>query len=372
MDEFRETLKKYCREKIEPFMEADDEKGVFRKDIYRGLGSLGLGGVTTCERYGGAGMTYGDFCLVLEEIAGTSVSYAVTLSVSTMVQFIIETFATEKQKKALLPSLARGEEIGAFSLSEFGAGSDIKALTTVAEKTRGGYLLRGSKAWVSSAGVAKIYIVMCRTKKDDPGSISAFIVEEGRQGFGLGKEEKKIGLRISPTRELIFEGLFVPEENLLGTEGEGLKIALCALDRGRVSMGAIAVGAAQRVFEESLRYSLSREQFGREIFDFQAIQFILAEMATEIEASRLLVGRAGSFFDKGSHHSGLAAMAKFKASEVCIRAATEAVQIHGAVGVTRECPVERFMRDAKVLQIVEGTSQIQKVVISRHLRQKYS
>ena len=361
MDELREVVGKYCRKNIEPFMEEDDETGTFRKDIFCGLGKLGLCGVTTSEEYGGAGMALGDFCPLLEEISKTSVAYGVTLSVSAMVQSIIETFGTKEQKKNTLPKLAAGLEIGAFALSESGAGSDVKRLKTVAKKTSEGYLLNGTKAWITSGGIAKTYIVMAKTGE----RVSAFIVEDGTKGFSFGKKEKKIGWRISPTRELIFENCLLPQENLLGEEGRGLRVALGALDRGRITIAAIALGAGRRVFEESLKYSLVREQFGESIFHFQGIQFMLAEMGTEIEAAAGLVTRACESFDRGKPDTCLAAMAKLKATDVCMKAAVDAVQIHGAVGITSEYPVERFLRDAKILQIVEGTNQIQKLVIAK-------
>lgn len=372
MDErqqIQEIVKKYCHEKMGPFLDQDDETETFRKEIFTGLGPLGLGGITTPEDYGGAGLGYGNLCSVLEVMGGTSVAYAITLSVSSMVQSMISRFGTEAQKEQYLPELAQGREIGAFSLSEFVAGSDIKGMITRAHKRVGGYSLKGTKAWVSSAGVAKTYIVMAKTGEKE---ISAFIVEANREGFLLGKKEKKMGWRISPTRELIFEDCFVPEESLLGKEGEGGKMALSALDGGRITVGAIAVGLAQRAFDESLKYSLAREQFGQPLFRFQGLQFMLADMATEIEASRLLVYRACESFDSGESRRDLAAMAKLKASDVCMRVTTDAIQIHGAIGITCEYPLERFMRDAKILQIVEGTNQIQKQVIGKNLQRKFS
>ncbi len=367
MDELQDVVGRYCREKIEPFMEEDDETRTFRKEIFCGLGKLGLCGVTTSEQYGGAGMSLGDFCPILEEISKTSVAYGVTVSVSVMVQSIIETYGTEEQKKTYLPELAAGLEIGAFALSESGAGSDVKQLKTAAKKTAGGYLLNGTKAWITSGGIAKTYIVMAKTGE----RVSAFIVEDGTRGLAFGKKEKKIGWRASPTRELIFEHCFVPQANLLGEEGQGLRVALGALDRGRITIGAIALGASRRVFEESLNYSFVREQFGESIFHFQGIQFMLAQMGTEIEASGALVYKACKSFDGSKSDSCLAAMAKLKATEVCMKAAVDAVQIHGAVGITSEYPVERFLRDAKILQIVEGTNQIQKLVIAKSFQKNH-
>ena len=367
MNEFRSIIRKYCQEHIEPFMEQDDETRTFRKEIFCGLGQLGSCGVTTSEKYGGAGLGLTDLCPLLEEIAKTSVPYAVTLSVSAMVQSIIESFGTEFQKEKYLPELALGQEIGAFALSEPGAGSDVKALKTVAKKKSGGYLLNGTKAWITSAGVAKTYIVMARTEE----KISAFIVDNHAKGLSFGKEEKKIGWKVGPTKQLILENCFVPQENLLGQEGQGLKVALSGLDRGRITIGQIALGASKRVFEESLKYSFVREQFGEAIFYFQGIQFMLAEMKMEIEASETLIYKACKNFDQGKSDPSLAAMVKLKATEVCMKSTIDAVQIHGAVGITSEYPVERFLRDAKILQIVEGTSQIQKLVIAKSLQKNH-
>ena len=366
--QLKEMVEKYCADHMEPFMEADDESQTFRKDIYQGFGKLGLAGMNISQAHGGMGMSCMDICLALEAVAKTSVAYGVTLSVSTMIQSIIEKFGTEEQKKHYLPQLVSGQEIGAFALSESGAGSDVKALKTAAKKTRDGYIINGAKAWISSGGIAKTYVVMARTEK----GVSSFVIEEGDEGFSYGKKEKKIGWRVSPTRELIFENCRIPDDRLLGREGEGFKIALSALDKGRVTIGAIAVGAAQRVLDESIRYALAREQFGNPIFSYQGLQFMLAEMATEVEASRLLVyDAARRIGEDPGRASRYAAMAKLKATDVCMKVATDAVQIHGGVGCTAEYPVERFMRDAKILQIVEGTNQIQKVVIARHLEKEY-
>jgi butyryl-CoA dehydrogenase len=226
--------------------------------------------------------------------------------------------------------------------------------------------------WITSAGIAKTYIVMARTGGEGAKGVSAFIVRDGAPGFSYGKAEKKMGWKTSPTRELVFENCFVPEENRLLQEGEGFKVAMGGLDRGRVAIGAIGVGCAQRALDEAIKYSLGRVQFSQSIFDFQGLQFMMADMALEVEASRLLVQRAAELIDSNQSPSKLASMAKLKATDTAMYVTTEAVQIHGGVGYTSEYPVERFMRDAKVLQIVEGTNQIQRVVIARHLKKEYA
>jgi butyryl-CoA dehydrogenase len=370
--ELAKTIEKFCLDKVEPFMEEDDANALFRMDIFNAFGELGLTGMTTSEDYSGAGLSYEDLCVCLSEIAKFSVSYAVTISVSTMVQSIFELFGTDAQKKKYLPALATGEEIGAFCLSESYSGSDASALKTSAKKTEGGYILNGSKMWITSAGIAKTYIVMARTGVEGSKGISAFIVRDGIEGFSYGKPEKKMGWKVSPTREILFNNCFVPEENLLSTEGMGFKVALSALDRGRITIGSIAVGLSDRALTEAVKYSLERKQFKQAIFDFQGLQFMMADMATEIEASRLLVGEAAKQFSQGIINTKLASMAKLKSTDTAMRVTTDAVQILGGVGYTSEYPLERFMRDAKVLQIVEGTNQIQRVVIARQLKKECS
>jgi len=328
--------------------------------------------VTLPEQYGGAGLSYQNLCLILEEIAKSSVAYAVTVSVSTMVQSILDLYGNQDQKQKYLPALTAGDEIGAFCLSESHSGSDAAALKTTAKKVEGGYILNGSKMWITSGGIAKTYIVMARTGVPGAKGISAFILRDGAEGFSYGKKETKMGWKVSPTRELVFDNCFVAEENLLSEEGMGFKIAMSALDRGRITIAAIGVGLAQRALDEAIKYSMERQQFNQPIFEFQGLQWMMADMATEVEASRLLVQRAADLFDAGTPDVKLASMAKMKATDTAMRVTTDAVQIHGGAGYTTEYPVERYMRDAKVLQIVEGTNQIQKIVIARQLKKEFS
>lgn len=365
------SLKKFCADSIEPHMEHDDAEGKFRMEIFRGLGEYGVAGVTLPEEYGGAGLSYLDYTYVLEEIAKSSVPYAVTISVSAMVQSILKGFGNKAQKEQYLPALTSGQEIGAFALSESHSGSDAANLKTTAKKVDGGYMLNGTKMWITSGGIAKTYIVMARTGGEGAKGVSAFIVSDGAKGFSFGKAEKKMGWKTSPTRELVFENCFVPDENRLLDEGQGFKVAMGGLDQGRVAIGAIGVGCAQRALDESIKYALTRQQFKQAIFDFQGLQFMLSDMATETEASRLLVQSAALSIDSGSPNSKLCSMAKLKATDTAMKVTTDAVQVLGGVGYTSEYPVERFMRDAKVLQIVEGTNQIQRVVIARHLKKEY-
>lgn len=365
------SLRKFCADSIEPHMEHDDAEGKFRMEIFQGLGEYGVTGVTLPEEYGGAGLSYLDYSYVLEEIAKASVPYAVTVSVSGMVQSIIKEFGNKSQREQYLPAMTSGQEIGAFALSESHAGSDAANLKTTAKKVDGGYMLNGTKMWITSGGIAKTYIVMARTGGEGAKGVSAFIVRDGVKGFTFGKAEKKMGWKTSPTRELVFENCFVPDENRLLDEGQGFKVAMGGLDRGRVAIGAIGVGCAQRALDESIKYALTRQQFKQPIFDFQGLQFMLSDMATETVASRLLVHSAALSIDSGSANSKLCSMAKLKATDTAMKVTTDAVQVLGGVGYTSEYPVERFMRDAKVLQIVEGTNQIQRVVIARHLKKEY-
>jgi butyryl-CoA dehydrogenase len=375
MNEFQKelvfNLKKFCETSIEPHMEHDDASGTFRKEIFQGLGEYGVTGITIPEEFGGAGLSYMDYCYALEEIAKTSVPYAVTVSVSSMVQSILLEFGNKSQKEKYLPELTSGKEIGAFALSESHSGSDAANMKTTAKKVDGGYILNGTKMWITSGGVAKTYIVMARTGGDGAKGVSSFIVTDGMKGFSFGKAEKKMGWKTSPTREIVFENCFVPEENRLLDEGQGFKVAMGGLDRGRVAIAAIGVGCAQRALDEAIKYSLTRQQFKQSIFDFQGLQFMLADMATETEASRFLVHSAAHSLDSNQPNSKLCSMAKLKATDTSMKVTTDAVQVLGGVGYTSEYPVERFMRDAKVLQIVEGTNQIQRVVIARHLKKEY-
>lgn len=369
--EIIQGLKKYRLSNMEPHMEEDDHNEHFRINIFQELGELGYTGITLPETYGGMGLGLTEQCLVLNELAKTSVSYAVTISVSSMVQTLINDWGNEFQKNKFLPELCSGKEIASFCLSESTAGSDASQLKTTAKKVDGGYLINGSKMWISSAGLSKTYLVFARTGQDGAKGISAFLMDKETPGFSVGKKEKKIGWKSSPTREVFFKDCFIPEENLLGELGTGFKIALSGLDKGRITIGAIALGLSERALEESVKYTLKRQQFQSPLFEFQGLQFIMADMSTEIECVRSLIEKAATEFDQGKINSKLAAITKLKATDVAMKISTDAVQVLGGVGITSDYPVERLMRDAKILQIVEGTNQIQKVIIARHLRKEF-
>jgi butyryl-CoA dehydrogenase len=368
--DFFHSLHTWCQKEIEPNISHDDQQGIFSLELYQKMGVFGLTGLPIAEKHGGLAANFTSYCQALEIISEYSVPYAVTLSVSLMAQGILENFGTEIQKK-VLPLLTSGEQIAAFALSESHSGSDAASLKTTAKKVSGGYILNGSKMWITSAGVAKQYIVMARTGGEGAKGISAFLIEDSTPGFSYGKAEMKMGWRTSPTRELIFKDCFLPQSCLIGAEGAGFTIAKAGLDKGRVTIGAIAVGCAQRAFREAIKYSQTRFQFNQPLFEFQGLQFMLADMATDIEAARLLVHSAAEHIDKKLSATKLASMAKMRASDTAMKVTTDAVQILGGVGYTVEYPVERFMRDAKVLQIVEGTNQIQRLVIARKLKEEY-
>lgn len=358
---------KAARQLISPTVEEDEESGFFRKEVISELGKLGLTGIPTSADYEGAGLGYLEYCLAIEEIAAVSTAYAVSVAVSGLPQVILNLFGTAEQKKKYIPPLARGEHIGAFSLSESHSGSDAAALQTKAIRKGDEYILNGTKLWTTQGNVADTVIVFARTGDTGAGSVSAFIVEKDTPGFRFGKIEKKMGMSISPTCEMILEDVKVPARNLVGSEGIGFKIAMSALDSGRITIGATAVGLSRAALEYSTQYARERKQFGKPIADFQGIQFMLADMYASLEASRLLVHRAACLKDAGLPFTKEASAAKLFSTDAAMKITTDAVQVLGGNGYVKEYPVERYMREAKVLQIVEGTNQIQRMVIGRLL-----
>jgi len=349
----------------------DDESETFRPEFLHALGEAGLCGAQSPEEYGGLGLGYREYAVILEEIARVSASYAVSVAVTGLPQVILSTFGTEAQKEKYLPALAGGETIGAFALSEPDSGSDAASLQTTAVREGDHYRLNGTKFWITHGGFADLYVVMARTGGDGPKGVSAFLVEGSTPGLSFGKKEEKMGLRASPTVEVVLRDVLIPIENLLGSEGDGFKVAMSALDSGRITIGAISVGIAQAALDTSAAYACQRKQFKKAIIDFQGVGFMLADMACKIESARLLVHKAASLRDDSKPYSHIAAMAKCVATDASIEVATDAVQVLGGYGYTREYPVERYMRDAKVMQIVEGTNQVQRLVISRHLKRLY-
>ena len=375
LDDDRQQLKEAAaeaaREILGETLKEDDEAERFRKDYMRELGEAGLCGIPTPEDYEGLGLGYLDYAVALEEIAKVSASYGVSVAVTGLPQVILATYGSDAQKAQWLSGLAKGELLGAFALSEPGSGSDAGSLKTTAKKDGDTYILRGTKFWITHGGEADLYVVMARTGGEGPKGISSFLVPGDSPGLSFGKKEEKMGLRSSPTVELILDDVRIPAENLLSEEGSGFRIAMSALDSGRITIAAISVGLAQAALDVAADYACQRKQFGQAIIDFQGVGFMLADMAMRIESARLLVHKAAWLRDEGLPYSQIAAMAKCLSTDAAMAVTTDAVQVLGGYGYTREYPVERFMRDAKVMQIVEGTNQVQRLVISRNLRRSY-
>ncbi|HLS20239.1 MAG TPA: acyl-CoA dehydrogenase [Bacillota bacterium] len=347
-------------------MEADER---FPYELIQKMGSLGLMGIPIPEKYSGSGMDFTSYIIAIHELSKVSATLGVILSVHTSVgSKPIETFGTTAQKEKYLPKLATGEYLGAFALTEPQAGSDAANIKTRAVKDGDYYLLNGAKSFITNGGVANTYITFARTgEKNGSKGISAFIVEKDTEGLTIGKAENKMGLRGSPTVELSFNNCRVHKDQLLGVEGEGYKIALAQLNVGRIGIAAQALGIAEAALEESIKYAKEREQFGRPIASQQGISFKLANMATDVEAAKLLTYHAANLVTAKQPCAKEASMAKLYASQAAVKCAIEAVQIHGGYGYTEDYPVERFFRDAKVTQIYEGTNEIQRIVIAKQL-----
>ncbi|MFN7972450.1 MAG: acyl-CoA dehydrogenase [Acidobacteriota bacterium] len=365
----RDSIRDFAVSEILPGVKKREEKGEFPADVVRALGKIGVCGMTIPDEWGGAGADTLTYCLAIEEIARICPSTAITVSVNNSVCcYPIWKFGTEDQKRRYLLPCAQGKILGGFCLTEPQAGSDAANQKTRAVIDGNHYVLTGQKAWITNAGQASIYVVMAVT---DPAlgskGISAFIVEAGWPGVVVGRYEDKMGLRASTTATLTFDGVRVPRENLLGAEGQGLHVALHSLDAGRIGVAAQAVGIGQSALDEALAYARSRTTFGKPIHEHQAVGFMLAEMSTEVEAGRQLTYRAATLRDQGKPFAKEASMAKLYASEMCNRVAYQAVQVHGGYGYSKEYAVERICRDARVVTVYEGTSEIQRMVIARHL-----
>jgi butyryl-CoA dehydrogenase len=365
----RKMVRDFAKNEVAPTAAERDEEERFDREIFNKMAELGLTGIPWPEEYGGIGSDYLAYVIAVEELSKVCASTGVTLSAHiSLASWPIYKFGTEEQKQKYLRALATGEKLGAYGLSEPGAGSDVSSMKTRAVLDGDHYVLNGSKVWITNGGEAEIYIVFAVTdpEKRHKG-ISAFIVEKGTPGFSIGKKEKKLGIRSSPTTELIFEDCRIPKENLLGQEGEGFKIAMMTLDGGRNGIAAQAVGIAQGALDAAIEYAKGRVQFGKPIAEQQGIAFKLADMATNIEAARLLTYQAAWLESNGLPYGKESAMAKLFAGDTAMKVTVEAVQIFGGYGYTKDYPVERFMRDAKITQIYEGTQEIQRLVISRML-----
>ena len=365
----QKMVREFAEKEVAPVAAELDKKAEYPKKILEKMAKLGLLGIIIPTEYGGAGLDTISYAIIIEEISRKCASTGVITSVhNSLVSWPIMKYGTDEQKKKYLPILAKGEKIGAFAGTEPNAGSDLGAMQTTAVLKGDKYIINGDKTFITSGSEAGILIVFAVTDKSAGSKgISAFIVENTFKGFKVGSIFDKMGINANHVSELVFEDMEVPKENLLGKEGEGFKIALSTLDGGRIGIGAQAVGIAQACLDESIEYSKQRQQFGRPISKFQAIQWMIADMATRIEAARLLVYNAAYKKDKGERISKEAAMAKLFASETAVEAAIKAVQIHGGYGYTKEYTVERLFRDSKITEIYEGTSEVQRLVISGNL-----
>jgi butyryl-CoA dehydrogenase len=365
----RKTVRKFALEVVEPRAKEIDETCEFPWDSVKKMGEMGLMGICFPAEYGGAGLDTVSYAIAVEELSRVCGSTGITLAAHISLGcYPIYAFGTEEQKRKYLVPLARGEKIGAFGLTEPNAGSDAAGTETTAVRDGDNYVLNGTKIFITSAGVADTCVATALTERGKgTKGISAFIVEKGTPGFSVGTKENKLGLRGSDTCEIVFEDCRIPRENLLGKEGQGFSVFMNALDGGRISIGALALGIAQGALDASVKYSKERKQFGKPICEFQAVQWMLADMATEIAASRHLVYYAARQKDKGIKITMQSAMCKLFAAETAMRATTKAIQIHGGYGYMKDYPVERYFRDAKLTEIGEGTSEIQRLIIAREL-----
>jgi len=367
----KNVVREFAEKKIKPVVMEYDEAQKFPTELLKELGELGFLGILFPEEYGGAGLGYVEFEIIIEELARIDPSIALSVAAHNgLCTNHIFSFSNDEQKKKYVPDLATGKKIGAWGLTEPFSGSDAAAMRTVAEKAGDHYVLNGSKSLITHGKYGETAVVMAVTDKEkQQKGISAFILEKGMPGFSAGKKENKLGMRSSETSQLIFENCKVPAENLIGEEGMGFIQAMQILEGGRISIASLSVGLAQGCLDESIKYSKEREQFGKPLSAFQATQFKLANMKTNIEAARMLTLRAAYMKDKGLPNKKEAAIAKLFASEIAEKAASEAVQIHGGYGFIKDYPVEKFYRDVKLLTIGEGTSEIQRIVIARDLLQ---
>ncbi|HVG18295.1 MAG TPA: acyl-CoA dehydrogenase family protein, partial [Blastocatellia bacterium] len=355
---------------VKPYWEKQGHEE-FPWPLFRKLGELGMAAIPFPAEYGGGGLDYSSYAVVLEELSRLESHLGGVLAVHGLPQLILNQFGTEAQKRKYLPAMARAELLGAFALTEPHAGSDAANINTRAELSGDKYILRGQKIWITHGGEADVYIVMAVTEKGKGAKgVSSFIVEKGTPGLAFGKRERPMGLP-HHTREVFFEDCEVPRENLVGREGEGFRVAMTALDSGRITVAATSIGTAQAAFEHALKYSTERRAFGQPISEFQGIQFMLADMASAIEAARCVNRKAAYLRDRGLPFNAVASMAKLLATDAAMKVTTDAVQIYGGYGTSEDYPVQALMREAKIGQIVEGTNQIQRMIIARELLKKF-
>jgi alkylation response protein AidB-like acyl-CoA dehydrogenase len=370
MDLIRQSARDFAETQIKPMVMVWDEDQTFPLDLFKKLGEHGFMGILVPEQYQGSGLGYQEYITILDEISKVcgSIGLSVAAHNSLCTNHILS-FANESQKQQYLPKLATGEWIGAWGLTETGSGSDAGGLSTVAKKDGDYYILNGSKNFITHAISAQVCVVIARTgEKGDSHGMTTFIIEKGTAGFSSGKKENKLGMRASETACLFFDNCRIHKDQIIGEEGDGFIQALKLLDGGRISIAALSLGIARGAYECALKYANEREQFNQKIFDFQSVGFKLAEMATDIEAAELLTREAGRLKDKGEKVTKMGAMAKLFASETAVEVSNESVQIFGGYGFTKDFPAEKYFRDAKLCTIGEGTSSIQKMVISREIK----
>jgi alkylation response protein AidB-like acyl-CoA dehydrogenase len=364
--QLRRLVEAFVRGEVRPYREKHGDED-YPWPMFRKLGELGLAAIPFPTEYGGGGLDYSTYIVVLEELSRLESNLGGTLSVHGLPQLILNQFGTEAQKRKYLPTMARAELLGAFALTEPNAGSDAANLKTRATLSGDKYILRGQKIWITHGGEADVYIVMAATDKGKGAKgISSFIVEKGAPGLAFGKRERPMGLP-HYTREVFFEDCEIPRANLIGNERDGFKVAMTALDSGRITVAATSLGLGQAAFDHALRYAAERQAFGQAIAEFQAIQFMLADMAAAIEAARCVTRKAAYLRDHGLPFNRIASMAKLLATDMAMKVTTDAVQIFGGYGTSEDYPVQALFREAKITQIVEGTNQIQRMIIARDL-----
>jgi alkylation response protein AidB-like acyl-CoA dehydrogenase len=363
-----DAARKFAKDRLLPFAAEWDEKEHFPVDVMREAAALGFASIYVKSDVGGSEMSRLDAAIIMEELSAGCTSTAAFISIHNMASWMIDRFGNEEQRKRLLPKLVTMEKIASYCLTEPGSGSDAASLKTRAVKDDDHYVLNGSKAFISGAGVSDVYVCMVRTGEDGPKGISCIVVEKGMPGLSFGKKERKMGWNSQPTAQVIFDNCRVPVANRIGAEGEGFRIAMMGLDGGRINIGACSVGTARAALDEAKTYVTDRKQFGRPIAEFQATQFKLADMATELEASRLMIRNAADALDKKAPRATmLCAMAKRFASDMGSKIANEALQLHGGYGYLKDFPAERHVRDLRVHQILEGTNEIMRVIVAREM-----
>lgn len=363
---FKDMASSFAAEQMAPHADEWDEKSIFPVDTLRAAAELGFGGIYVRDDVGGSALTRLDAAIIFEELSKGCTSTSAFISIHNMASWMIDAFANDEQRNRWLPELCRMQKIASYCLTEPGSGSDAAALRTKAVRDGEHYVLNGSKAFISGAGSSDLYVCMTRTGDDGPSGISCIVVEKDTPGLSFGAQERKMGWKSQPTAMVNFENCRVPVSNLIGSEGQGFKIAMAGLDGGRLNIGACSLGAAQASLDQAVRYLGERKQFGRHLKDFQALQFRIADMATSLEASRLLLHKAAQAVDaKTPDATKLAAMAKRLATDTGFDVVNQALQLHGGYGYLRDFPMERFLRDLRVHQILEGTNEVMRLIISR-------